>query len=187
MGRASPGGFNQVAKRTANLPSQPFCTRTAVLAEGGAGLPVTLQRGLLPLPRFVPDPLFFHDEPVRCLVDLVGFRVIEQVKCVDLHVNEFLVIEGLGFLLAFLVPENDNAVLHLLTAGYVLHTVRSGMEGYEGYGTFQKKGIREKTGPRRGDDPVCLHGEKSCEQGAEIRGNLSGQIAEKREPYHTGL
>jgi hypothetical protein len=82
--------------------------------------------------------LFFHDEPVCRLIDLVGLRAFEEVKCIDLHIDELDIIERFALLLSVLFPENDNAVLHLFAAGNILHTVQKGTGGNEDYGKREK-------------------------------------------------
>ena len=64
------------------------------------------------------------DDQVGRLVDFVRLRAIEKIECIDLHIDEFGIIERLAFLLALLVPENDNAVLHSLAAQNILHTLQ---------------------------------------------------------------
>ena len=68
--------------------------------------------------------LLFRDDRVRRFIDLVRLRPVKEIECIDLHINQFLIIERLVLLFAFLVPEDDNAVLHFLAAGDVVHTVR---------------------------------------------------------------
>jgi len=58
------------------------------------------------------------------LVDFVGLRAIEKVKRIDLHIDEFGIIERLVFLLSLLIPENDNTILHSLAAQNIMHILQ---------------------------------------------------------------
>jgi hypothetical protein len=89
-----------------NIPGQEICTRVSSQTISG---------------------FFWYllgDDTTSRFVDFIGLRPIEEVKCIDLHVDEFGIIEGLAFLLALLVPENYNTVLHSFTAQNILHILQ---------------------------------------------------------------
>jgi hypothetical protein len=91
------------------------------------------------LKKPVPEKgLFFHDEPVRCFINLIRFRPVEQVERIDLHVDLFGIIKRLVLFFTFIFPENDNPVLHLFAADNFLHTVRSGAGGNEDCEGYKK-------------------------------------------------
>ena len=58
------------------------------------------------------------------LVDFVGLRAIEKIERIDLHIDEFGIIERLAVLLALLIPENDNTVLHFPAAQNIVHILQ---------------------------------------------------------------
>jgi hypothetical protein len=76
-------------------------------------------------PGLIPQVSLFHDELVLFDINAVRFRAVQQVKRVDLHVDKFREIERIVFLLILLMPEHDDAVLHLLAAHDRVHTVHS--------------------------------------------------------------
>jgi hypothetical protein len=86
--------------------------------------------------------LLLHDQLVRYLVYLVGFRAFEQVERINLHVDEFDIIERFVLFFSFLIPENDDPVLHLFAAENILHTVRSGSRRLRRF-VYVSKNIRE--------------------------------------------
>ena len=64
------------------------------------------------------------DDQMGRLVDFVGLRAIEKIECIDLHIDEFGIIERLIFLLALLIPENDNTVFHSPAAQNIVHILQ---------------------------------------------------------------
>jgi len=58
------------------------------------------------------------------LVDFVGLRAIEEIERIDLHIDQFGIIERLILLLSLLIPENDNAVLHSPAAQNIVHILQ---------------------------------------------------------------
>lgn len=94
---------------------------------------------------FQPLVSLFHDELVLFDINTVRLRAVQQVKGVDLHVNEFREIKRIIFLLILLVPENDDAVLHLFAAYDRVHTFHSYDAGLSIY-LIRVKGIRTVKG-----------------------------------------
>jgi hypothetical protein len=71
--------------------------------------------------------LFFHDNFMGGFIDFIELRAFEQVEAVDIHIDEFFVIERLVFLLTLLFEEDYDAVLHLFTAHNFMHALLSGI------------------------------------------------------------
>jgi len=67
--------------------------------------------------------LLFYDQRMSLGVNVVGSRAIEEIHGVDLHVYQFLEIEGVPFPVIAFYPEYDDAILHLLAADDLLHMV----------------------------------------------------------------
>jgi len=64
------------------------------------------------------------DDQMGSLVDFVGLRAIEEIEGIDLHIDEFGIIERLVFLLSLLIPENGNPVLHSPAAQNIVHILQ---------------------------------------------------------------
>jgi len=64
------------------------------------------------------------DDQMGRFVDFVGLRAIEKIERIDLHIDEFGIIERLVLLLSLLIPENDNTVLHSLAAHNIVHILQ---------------------------------------------------------------
>ena len=58
------------------------------------------------------------------LIDFVGLRTIEKIERIDLHIDKFGIIERFVVLLALLLPENDNTVLHSPAAQNIVHILQ---------------------------------------------------------------
>ena len=64
------------------------------------------------------------DDQMGRLVDFVGLRAIEKIERIDLHIDQFGIVERLVFLLSLLIPENDNAVFHSPAAQNIVHILQ---------------------------------------------------------------
>jgi len=64
------------------------------------------------------------DDQMGRLVDFVGLRAIKKIERIDLHINEFGIIERLAVLLALLIPENDNTIFHSPAAQNIVHILQ---------------------------------------------------------------
>ncbi len=64
------------------------------------------------------------DDQMGRIVDFVRLRAIEEIECIDPHIDEFGITERLVVLLALLIPENDNAVLRSPGAQNIVHILQ---------------------------------------------------------------